>query len=91
MKNPKCIFTARKRSLGQGNIFISVCHSVHGGVCVVWGGTSMVLHTRTSSKAQTSDGFGRMIGWCLLESCRLLLQKSGSTPGVSTTNLTSVY
>ena len=23
--------TARKRSLGQGNIFTSVCHSVHGG------------------------------------------------------------
>ena len=28
----KCIiFTARKRSLGQGNIFTPVCHSVHGG------------------------------------------------------------
>ena len=25
------IITARKRSLGQGNIFISVCHSVHRG------------------------------------------------------------
>ena len=25
------IFTARKRSLGQGNIFTPVCHSVHGG------------------------------------------------------------
>ena len=25
------IFTARKRSLGQGNIFAPVCHSVHGG------------------------------------------------------------
>ena len=25
------IFTARKRSLGQGNIFTNVCHSVHGG------------------------------------------------------------
>ena len=24
--------TARKRSLGQGNIFTPVCHSVHGGV-----------------------------------------------------------
>ena len=23
--------TARKRSLGQGNIFTPVCHSVHGG------------------------------------------------------------
>ena len=26
-----CIITARKRSLGQGNIFTPVCHSVHGG------------------------------------------------------------
>ena len=25
------IFTARKRSLGQGNVFTSGCHSVHGG------------------------------------------------------------
>ena len=24
------IFTARKRSLGQGNVFTPVCHSVHG-------------------------------------------------------------
>ena len=30
------IFTARKRSLGQGNIFTPVCHSVHRGkACVV--------------------------------------------------------
>ena len=29
------LFTARKRSLGQGNIFTPVCHSVHGGgVCL---------------------------------------------------------
>ena len=28
------IFTARKRSLGQGNIFAPVCHSVHRGVCL---------------------------------------------------------
>ena len=25
------IFTARKRSLGQGNVFTPVCHSVHRG------------------------------------------------------------
>ena len=25
------VITARKRSLGQGNIFTPVCHSVHGG------------------------------------------------------------
>ena len=27
------IFTARKRSLGQANVFTPVCHSVYGGVC----------------------------------------------------------
>ena len=27
----KTFITARKRSLGQGNIFTPVCHSVHGG------------------------------------------------------------
>ena len=31
--------TARKRSLGQGNIFAPVCHSVHGG-----GGVSRPTH-----------------------------------------------
>ena len=51
--------TARKRSLGQGNIFTSVCHSVHGrgmhargdvhvGVCVHAWGTCVVggVHAR---------------------------------------------
>ena len=32
------IITARKRSLGQGNIFTPVCHSVHRGACMVAGG-----------------------------------------------------
>ena len=31
------IFTTRKRRLGQGNIFIPVCHSVHRGS--TWAGT----------------------------------------------------
>ena len=31
------IFTTRKRSLGQGNIFAPVCHSVHRGSA--WAGT----------------------------------------------------
>ena len=31
------IFTARKQSLGQGNIFTPVCHSVHRGGA--WAGT----------------------------------------------------
>ena len=25
------VITARKRSLGQGNVYTHVCHSVHGG------------------------------------------------------------
>ena len=32
------IITARKRSLGQGNIFTPVCHSVHRGGGHVWFG-----------------------------------------------------
>ena len=31
------IFTARKQSLGQDNIFTSVCHSVHRGACMAKG------------------------------------------------------
>ena len=32
------VVTARKRSLGQGNIFAPVCHSVHGGSASVHAG-----------------------------------------------------
>ena len=31
---PKPIITAHKRSLGQGNTFAPVCHSVHRGFCL---------------------------------------------------------
>ena len=37
------IFTARKRSLGQGNVFIPVCHSVHRGE----GGLPTPTHRQT--------------------------------------------
>ena len=30
----KHIFTARKKSLGQGNVFTPMCHSVHKGGCI---------------------------------------------------------
>ena len=33
-----CFVTARKRSLGQGNMFTPVYHSVHRGGCLVLGG-----------------------------------------------------
>ena len=46
-RNMVRIFTARKRSLGQGNIFTPVCHSVHRGVCVVApGGRAWLLQGR---------------------------------------------
>ena len=32
MNRNALIFTVRKRSLGQGNVFTPVCHSVHRGV-----------------------------------------------------------
>ena len=31
----KRFITVHKRSLGQGNIFAPVCHSVHGGICPI--------------------------------------------------------
>ena len=38
IRSLQIIFTARKRSLGQGNIFTPVCHSVHGGRAWLLGG-----------------------------------------------------
>ena len=35
------LITARKRSLGQFNVFTHVCHSVHGGGCLCSGGGSL--------------------------------------------------
>ena len=39
--NAGWLVAARKRSLGQGNIFTSVCHSVHGGGGHAWQGAFM--------------------------------------------------
>ena len=42
----RTIFTIRKRSLGQGNIFTPVCHSVHGEgrrAWLLWGGHAWLL------------------------------------------------
>ena len=36
-------FTAHKRSLWKGNIFTSVCHSVHRRVCVVTRGCAWLM------------------------------------------------
>ena len=50
--------TSRKRSLGQGNIFVPVCHSVHGGGVVVclsacWDTTPLALQTPPRSRHPT--------------------------------------
>ena len=47
------IFTARKRSLGQGNIFTPVCHSVHGGG---WRGWYPSMHCRWYPSMPCSRG-----------------------------------
>ena len=46
------IFTARKPSLGQGNIFTPVCHSVQGGgVCMHWESVPREVCTREGGSA----------------------------------------
>ena len=47
------IFTARKRSLGQGNVFTCVCHSVYW-----WGGISVWCHFLSDCLVPCS--FGRV-------------------------------
>ena len=52
------IFTARKRSLGQGNIFISVCQEFCSQGGSTWAGTPPGRHTPPLGKPprQTSPG-----------------------------------
>ena len=57
------IFTARKRSLGQGNIFTPVCHSVQGGRGGVRGRVRTCLHAQGACMAG-----GRAWWWvCMAE------------------------
>ena len=64
------IFTARKRSLGQGNMFTPVCHSVYrgvpgpGGGCLVLGGL-----VETPPRTATAAGDTHPIG---MHSCYFL-------------------
>ena len=59
----------RKRSLGQGNIFTSICHSVHGGgmrggwVCVVGGMCGRAACMARGCAWQWKGGHG-MWGMC---------------------------
>ena len=41
----KQFFTARKRSLGQGNVFTAVSHSVHGGRAGLYPGGGGSMHS----------------------------------------------
>ena len=50
---PNLLITARKRSLGQGNIFALVCHSVHGGGA--W------------SRGSAPEGWCLVLRGCLME------------------------
>ena len=65
------IFTARKRSLGQGNIFTPVCHSVQGGACVAGGGhVCMPGGHAWQGACMAGDVHGRGCAWwwvCMAE------------------------
>ena len=66
---PLClIFTARKRSLRQGNIFAPVCHSVHGGV---W---SRGVPGQGGAWSRGVPGGDPHLGWLLLWVVRILLE-----------------
>ena len=73
------IFTARIRSLGQGNIFTPVCHSVHRGV---WSGPGGCLGGTCSRGMPSPEGgcllpggaWWRPPGKLLLQAVRILLE-----------------
>ena len=75
------VITARKRSLGQGNIFNPVCHSVHGGVpgpvgvCLIWGGgaCSRGVCSGGGGGACSGGAWWRPPGRLLLRAVRILL------------------
>ena len=68
------MFTARKRSLGQGNVFTPVCHSVHrggvyiGGSCIREGvciGEWICIQEGLHSGGVCMQGVGRPPYWML--------------------------
>ena len=89
--------TARKRSLGQGNIFTSVCHSVHRrgvrarggvhvGVCVHAWGTCVVggVHARGCACLG-----GAWQGACVVGVC--MAREKGSVRGRKDGHCSGVY
>ena len=61
------IFTARKQSLGQGNIFTPVCHSVHGGhAWLLWGACMVALggvHGCSRGACMVAPGGACVVCW----------------------------
>ena len=56
MKITSAFVTARKRSLGQGNIFTPICHSVHRGVPARGGACSRGVPGRDPPRTVTAAG-----------------------------------
>ena len=71
LSNKPQFITARKRSLGQGNIFAPVCHSVHRGGGLVPGGPGGVWSGGVWSRR---GAWWRPPGRLLLRSVRILLE-----------------
>ena len=68
------IFTARKRSLGQGNIFTPVCHSVHrGGMRGCSGGACMVASEGVRAWLLWGHGCSWGCAWLLQGACMVAL------------------
>ena len=67
------LMTARKRSLGQGNIFTPVCHSVHRG-CLVWGVPGPREGLVPGGYLVKGGVFGDPLGWLLLWAVLILLE-----------------
>ena len=57
------IITARKRSLGQGNIFAPVCHSVHRGG--TWAGNPQQVYPQAGTPPGWYTPLGRYTPWAM--------------------------
>ena len=69
------IFTARKRSLGQGNVFTRMCHSVHRGKGVSVAGEGSILGRPPPQTEITQYSKERAVH-ILLECFLLILENS---------------
>ena len=70
----KHFFTARKRSLRQGNIFAHVCHSVHRGVCLsaCWNTTHPQGPGTPPAQCMLGDTVNKR-SVCILLECNLVI------------------